>query len=98
MRNRTRLNPFPSAPYKKQETQGGARAGVQAASEALDAGGMLISRIYAPPSIVNFDQSDPRYAGKSDVVENVYQPAQDPKAPRSGFQQMVNWLLKGELA
>jgi len=92
---RDSLNPFPRAPYVAPKSQGGARPGVQAASEATRAGGTLASSIYAAPAIQNFDQTDPRYDGKSDNVENVYLAA--PEAPRSGIAQIWNWLTTGVL-
>lgn len=93
-----RLNPFPRAKFVAQQSLGGARAGVQRASEEFRSGMSLADSIYAPPSIANFDQTDPRYAGKSDNVENVYLPAPAaPAMPRSGLAQVWNWLTTGVL-
>jgi len=76
---------------------GGAKSGVQQASETFQSGLSLVNSIYAPPAIANFDQTDPRYGGKSDNVENIYLPAKDPVAPRSGIAQIFNWLTTGVL-
>lgn len=98
MRNFQSMKPFFAPRTVSQQTQGGARAGVQAASDAMrDANPMsLTARIYAPTSIKNFDQDDPRYAGKSDNVENIYLPANESK-PRSGLAQIMNWLTTGRM-
>lgn len=91
------LKPFLGAPIKEPTSIGGARPGVQQASEQFSAGGMLASRVYAAPALPSYDQSDPRYDGKSDNVENIYLVANDPPKQRSGITQMLNWLFKGEL-
>lgn len=83
-----------------QKSVGGSRPMVQAASEKLAGSGAptLVSRMYAAPALQHFDDSDPRYGGKSDVVENVYLPEPIiPEPPRPGIQQIFNWLFKGTL-
>jgi len=104
MRMRRSLFPLQSQRGAPRKSIGGAKAYVQDTSEALVAAPSdkpaIASRIYSPPSLSNFDESDPRYQGKSDAVENIYLPsrfAATETKPRSGFQQLLNWLTKGEL-
>lgn len=82
-------------------TVGGAKPVVQASAEALADRPdipMLAARIYSPPSMKHYDDSDPRFAGKSDMVENIYLPAETvQEAPRSGIMQIFNWLTKGRM-
>lgn len=84
----------------ERKSIGGARPKIQAAAEAIAhvAPMMLAARIYAPGAMQHYDDSDPRFTGKSDNVENIYLPAPIvPQAPRSGIAQMFNWLTTGVL-
>jgi hypothetical protein len=87
-----------------RKTLGGARLQVQQTAEALAVSESnkptVAARIYSPPALKSYDESDPRYEGKSDAVENIYLPSQfttNEARPRSGIQQIFNWLLKGKL-
>lgn len=77
---------------------GGAKPIVQQTSESV-AGTlpMLAARIYAPGAMKHYDDSDPRFEGKSDAVENIYQPAPVEEKPRSGVMQILSWLTTGVL-
>lgn len=78
---------------------GGAKPVVQATAEKIAANQsapMLASRIYAPPSMELYDDSDPRFDGKANNVENIYHPAEQViEQPRAGLVQIFNWLFKG---
>lgn len=80
---------------------GGSRPIVQATAEKIaesQAKPMLASRIYAPPAMKLYDDSDPRFDGKANNVENIYHPASEVvEQPRAGIMQIFNWLFKGEM-
>lgn len=99
---RRKLNQF-SRPVSavKQRGQGGSDPKVQNTSEILaldESKPMLAVRIYAPSSIKHYDDSDPRFEGKANSVENIYHPAQEMPPPRSGIMQALNWLFQGRMA
>lgn len=84
----------------KQRGQGGSDPKVQAASELLafdETKPMLAARIYSPSAIKHYDDSDPRFKGKANSVENIYLPAQETPAPRNGIVQILNWLTTGRM-
>lgn len=90
------------AQFASKGAVGGARPIVQATAEGIasnQAAPMLAARIYSSPSLKHYDDSDPRFVGKSDNVENIYLPAEtvaeSPK--RAGIAQIFNWLFKGEM-
>jgi hypothetical protein len=81
-------------------SQGGSQSALEVAHQKVQenySGPGVAARIYAPVSVVNMDQTDPRYAGKSDNVENIYMPAPVVEKPRSGVQQIFSWLLTGRM-
>jgi hypothetical protein len=95
------LNPFAAVFAPDIKSLGGAHPKVEAAAQRLASSPapMLAARIYAAPSLVNTEDSDPRYnEGKSNAVENIYFPAAaDAAPPRSGFAQLMNWLTTGRM-
>lgn len=99
---RKTLNPFNiRTRVSDAKSIGGARPIVQATSIALASGNvpMLAARIYAPGATMLYDDSDPRFEGKSDNVENIYLPAAvETQTPRSGIAQAINWLFTGRMA
>lgn len=99
---RKSINPFRASQTRNREMLGGSQPVVEStatAMQSLAGQPSILARIYAPVAVVNFDQDDPRYDGKSTQVENIYLPARNdpPPAPRSGVAQIFNWLLKGKL-
>lgn len=98
---RKQLNPF-SGPGKVYTPRavGGSVPKVQAASEGIASAGapMAASRIYAAPALAHYDESDPRFEGKANNVENIYLPAAEKPEPRSGVAQIFNWLLNGRMS
>lgn len=100
--HRKSLNPFNvgAANIRGRSSIGGSTPRVQNAAESTADNSnfpMAASRIYASPSMQNYDSSDPRYMGKSDNVENIYLPAPEPQKPRSGLMQVLNFIFTGEM-
>lgn len=96
---RKNLIPFAQHFGKPRESVGGARPAVEKTARAMEDSNapMLVARMYAPASVAHYDESDPRFRGNSEQVENLYlQPNEKPR-PRSGLAQVFNWLMNGEL-
>jgi hypothetical protein len=94
------VSPFQTASQiKDRQSIGGSNPRVQNASEAMqdESVPFLATRIYASPALRLYDDTDPRFDGKSTAVENIYWPASVEEKRPSGVKQLWNWLTTGRL-
>ena len=83
-----------------QRGTGGARLDVQQASERMLQNPtipFLAARIYGPPSLQIYDDTDPRYGPKADNVENIYLPSAMPAPGTKAPFDFWHWLKTGKV-